>query len=63
LGAFARPFGFTVGVRRAKIPLPHSSAGAITDWAGPLQGVASAFGAVQRDMALGPGNAAGEAAV
>lgn len=44
-----------------KVPLPRRSTRAIAQGAGPLHAVATALTAVQRDMVLGPGHAAGEA--
>lgn len=63
LGALSRPFGFAAGVGHAQIPLPYSSAGPLAFGARPLHGVAAALGTVQRNVAVRPGNAAGEATI
>lgn len=44
-----------------KVPLPRSTAAAVAQRARPLHAVPAALAAVQRDVILGPGDAAGEA--
>lgn len=50
------------GSYHGEIPLPDSTAVAITFGAWSLHGVTAAFGAVERDVAVIPGDAAGETA-
>lgn len=50
-----------LSTHHGKITLPLHTALAITEWAGTLQAVATAFAAIQRDMIIGPGDTARKA--
>lgn len=54
LGAGALPTGLTASVTHGEIALPGLSAEAIADHAGSFQTVATALGAIQRNLLVGP---------
>lgn len=54
LGAGALPTGLTASVTHGEIALPALSADAIADHAGPFQTVATALGAIQRNLLVSP---------
>lgn len=54
---------FRESTYHGQVPLPRSAAGPVADRAGALQSVAPALAAIQGHVAIGPGDAAAEAAV
>lgn len=60
-GAGALPTGLAACVTHGEIALPALSADAVADHAGPFQAVATALGAIERNLLVGPQDSAGEA--